>query len=33
VKSSVKELKKILDQKSTPKEVKQRIEESIKVLI
>lgn len=32
-KSSVKELKKILGQKSTPKEVKQRIEESIKVLI
>ena len=32
-KSSVKELRKILGQKSTPKEVKQRIEESIKVLI
>ncbi len=32
-KSSVRELKKILGQKSTPKEVKQRIEESIKVLI
>jgi len=32
-KSSVNELKKILAQRSTPKEVKQRIEESIKVLI
>jgi len=32
-KSSVKELKKIMGQKSTPKEVKQRIEESIKILI
>jgi len=32
-KSSVKELKKIIEQKSTPKEVKQRITESIKVLI
>jgi hypothetical protein len=32
-KSSVKELRKILGQKSTPREVKQRIEESIKVLI
>ena len=32
-KSSVKELRKILGQKTTPKEVKQRIEESIKVLI
>ncbi len=32
-KSSVKALKEILKQKSTPKEVKQRIEESIKVLI
>jgi len=32
-KSSVKELKKIIEQKSTPKEVKQRLTESIKVLI
>lgn len=32
-KSSVKELKKIMDQKTTPKEVKQRIKESINVLI
>lgn len=32
-KSSVKELKKIMDQKSTPNEVKQRIKESINVLI
>ncbi|MGC4022343.1 MAG: HEAT repeat domain-containing protein [Cyclobacteriaceae bacterium] len=32
-KSSVKELKKILEQKSTPQEVKQRITESINVLI
>jgi hypothetical protein len=32
-KSSVKELKKIMDQQSTPKEVKQRIKESINVLI
>lgn len=32
-KSSVKELKKIMEQKSTPTEVKQRIKESINVLI
>jgi hypothetical protein len=32
-KSSVKELKKIMDQKTTPTEVKQRIKESINVLI
>jgi len=32
-KSSIKELKKIIEQKTTPKEVKQRIEESINVLI
>lgn len=32
-KSSVKELKKIMDQKETPTEVKQRIKESINVLI
>jgi oligoendopeptidase F len=32
-KSSVKELKKVLDQKGTPKEVKEKIRESIKVLI
>ncbi|HTH57228.1 MAG TPA: HEAT repeat domain-containing protein [Cyclobacteriaceae bacterium] len=32
-KSSVKELRKIMDQKSTPMEVKQRIKESINVLI
>jgi hypothetical protein len=32
-KSSVNELKKVLDQKSTPKEVKEKIRESINVLI
>jgi HEAT repeat protein len=32
-KSSVTELKKLLKQRSTPKEVKKRIEENIKVLI
>jgi len=32
-KSSVKELKKLMEQETTPKEVKQRIEESINVLI
>jgi hypothetical protein len=32
-KSSVKELRKIMDQKSTPTEIKQRIKESINVLI
>jgi hypothetical protein len=33
VKSSVNELKKIMEQKTTPAEVKQRIKESINVLI